>query len=577
MTSVAKKLICTLFAILFAGCGIENINRVNHLHSDGNQKTAQASLDSFEGFANEQTGLATTLLKNLHTQSAHNRGLNELRVGVDETDLTITLTDRTWDGLRFEFYQNLGVTDRAPIPAGGPSTNEFVTWQTAVDTRLKTRYRKVQAVGAVLRALGLGQEALIIQAKENVTRVTDDLERRQQQAAKAAADKQKDISAADKAANKTADDEDAYAQAKAKEFVDLLFKFREAVASAGKAAAETDAKRNQATAVQREILAAVEQSRDAASAYALVAVIGTGLSKDSGNRLNDFLKNLEDRLDAVPLPSPHGNNDADKAWKAFGVAAEEARKLVSAARALDELDQVKSGTSSGEAVAPRLEAVSQKLGALKIQTVKPFQTGVKGAAADQAVVEHVEDLEAAVAARFADGNPMQGLADELDSVGSRISKQIEDFRELIDKLPPALVGKDLTELLGKLKDVKAGDTDSLVDVAFQYLQKALASNPTLLRQMKEIAKDPEAKKRFDAEMAQLGPSLRTSVASRLKRPIACSNSSAIFTASNSTCTRKTSVTIAACPELPRRNSSDGRSSRTSTGATEVSTTTFGRN
>jgi hypothetical protein len=147
----------------------------------------------------------------------------------------------------------------------------------AVDTRLKTRYRKVQAVGAVLRALGLGQEALIIQAKENVRRVTDDLQRRQQQAAKAAADKQKDISPADKAANKAADDADAYAQAKAQEFVDLLFKFREAIASAGKAAAETDAKRNQATAIQREILAAVEQSRDAASAYALVAVIGTGL------------------------------------------------------------------------------------------------------------------------------------------------------------------------------------------------------------------------------------------------------------------------------------------------------------
>src|SRR5258707_7406691 len=93
MSSVTKQILCSLVAVLLAGCGIEQISRVNHLHNDPNQKTAQAALDSFEGFANEQTGLAATLLKNLHTQSAHNRGLNELRVGVDETDLTITLTD----------------------------------------------------------------------------------------------------------------------------------------------------------------------------------------------------------------------------------------------------------------------------------------------------------------------------------------------------------------------------------------------------------------------------------------------------------------------------------------------------
>ena len=524
-----------MVAIFLSGCsaidGITQLDRVNHWHSETNQKTAEKALAAFDEFSSDRTGLEATLLKNLSTQSAHHRDLNTLRIDIDETDMTIGLTKKSWNELRNSLYSSLGVMDSGREKNDRATTPDYVRWQLRVDVGIKTRYRKIQAVGAVLKALALGQEAMIIQAKANVDRAIKNVERQQ-----AVANGSMSPAAADRA-----DKADKTANERAAELVETLFGFRTAVIAAGKEATDLAKRRSDAESLQKEILAAVDRSRDPASAYALVAMIGTGLGAESAEQLDHFINTLTLRLDGIPIP------DASKGvWKEYGDAASEAKRLVELAQVLPEVDKLRNqaqpagaairdlpgikaaaekaeGKSKKQAIedlkkaelaatlavatAPdRVSAartLAEKLKALKLQIPEKPKTEDAGMAKDRPDVESfLIGVEVALAPLFSDGKDVDSIAELLEQIGGRLPKEIQEFRELIDRLPPSILGKELNELLAALKAPGATDATKK-EASLDYLQKLLASNPALIRQIEKIKTSDSAEKRFDAELKQL--------------------------------------------------------------------------
>jgi hypothetical protein len=490
---VVRAIVVASVAATLTGCNLAASDRVNHLHSDANQKVAEQALGSFAAFTDERDGLEPTLLKNLRSQTAHDRERDDLRVAVDESDLATSLTDKTWDGLRTNLYATLGVTERE-VGDGKPET--FVRWQRRLDERLKTRYRKVQAAGAVLKALAVGQGAVITQGKANLERVSADLKARQAAAAKAAAGDTAETPPADETSRQAA-------ERRAAALVESVFLFRDRVTAAGERAAERRNFLRTGEELQAKLLDAVRQSRDKATAYALVAVLGTGLSDAGDDRLDAFIRHLASRLADLEFQSPPGRSDADAAWRDFAAAAENARALVNAAGVLDGLARVRLALAEKRPVSLRdaqgLHDAAAKAG------LGVSDAAIRSAPADAvnaAVAGYATSLEEALAKWFGGPNAPDVLADALPDIGGRIGEQIDQLRGLIDKLPPALVGKDLSELLAKLK---TGDAKS---VAREYLHKALASSPALIDRLETIGKDEGAKKEFDANLTNLGKVLK---------------------------------------------------------------------
>ena len=80
-------------ASVATGCTFLPYPRVNHYHSDANQKLAEEAADRFESFTGDTAGLAAVLDRNLEARRALATTVSETRLQVLDPDLARVTTD----------------------------------------------------------------------------------------------------------------------------------------------------------------------------------------------------------------------------------------------------------------------------------------------------------------------------------------------------------------------------------------------------------------------------------------------------------------------------------------------------
>lgn len=254
--------------------------RLNHWHSDANQKLAQDAVDSFEKFASQTQGMGPALLKNLQTRTGQIQQVNELREAVSEAGWFSQVVDETWDGMRLQVLGQLGAVqpgDYESFKNGNARTKLEKIWNYRLELSIRDRQRRIGAIAAALDALAAANRALVAQ---------DSLQLKQANQSSPAQD-------CPESGQQQAQDSP---QARVTKILETLNGFRQAIIDAGRNEQKNQVTMARATAMQRTLLEAAEGSRDPASAYALVAVIGTGLRPQDMLMLDQYLIELDATL-----------------------------------------------------------------------------------------------------------------------------------------------------------------------------------------------------------------------------------------------------------------------------------------
>jgi len=167
-------------ALVFAGvmlsaCGtINRIARVNHLHSEANQKQTEKALEAFQQTTSDRIGLSPTLLKNLEALTALRRTVADTRSKLDDRDRGIALADFTWLSLRQDLLNNLGLLEAPPTlvssvqEALDNQRKRVLAGGQRLSDRIRFRLERIEAVVTVLEALIAGDRALVVQARKDV-------------------------------------------------------------------------------------------------------------------------------------------------------------------------------------------------------------------------------------------------------------------------------------------------------------------------------------------------------------------------------------------------------------------------
>jgi hypothetical protein len=313
----------TLAAImaLESGCGqhsFPSFDRLNHLHNDTNQKLAEDSLDGFGKFTSQQGGLAATLEKNLQARRELETTVANARAALDDLQRAFTTTDVTWTQLRIQVFRNLG------LPDDTYQSNDTTRGDLELSRRIGVRQALVGAIGKNLELLGRVQQALLEQARADAARAKKDLDDAQNDLAKKAGPvgdvpTAEPTAAADDATNGDAattggtskTDKQKADERKARDVlrckrVKWALSVIDAFRDAGEKLRDNQVLRGTANTLQLRLLDEIRASRDPAEAYAVVALVGTGLSENDFLVLTKYLDELEQHLAKVETPETEG-------------------------------------------------------------------------------------------------------------------------------------------------------------------------------------------------------------------------------------------------------------------------------
>jgi len=169
---IAAALAAVALTVVAPGCGqhaFSSFDRVNHLHNDTNQQLADSSLDGFGKFTSQQSGLATTLEKNLQARRELETTVANARAALDDIQRAFTTTDVTWTELRLQVFRNLG------LPPEFASESASARGDVELSERIIVRQALVGAVGKDLELLGRVQQALLEQARADAALAKADL------------------------------------------------------------------------------------------------------------------------------------------------------------------------------------------------------------------------------------------------------------------------------------------------------------------------------------------------------------------------------------------------------------------
>jgi hypothetical protein len=386
------KLALALVATVAAGC---ELPRVNHYHSDTNQKLAEEALDQFDQFTTGTASLATLLDKNLQARQTLETAVSNAHLRVVDTELANLTTDVSWLRLRARLLADLGMLQDEPtddtkaIAAGNPPIDVSVAdedrlgklvgrYNVETDYRIRLRQIRVAAVARELRLLAAAQQALADQAAKDADAARKDLTDAQDRLAGDQA-KNAPAAAATAAANQAgaagaADQQRRADRCKRIQWINGLFS---RLAAVGLQMRAEDSARQVGTDLQRKLLAAVDESRDPASAVALAAVVGTGLDDDSFALLDDYVARLAGEVDVLhesmkdvpPAPADRtvgggsGGGMSD-AWRELLDALDEAARslhlaqLATAAEAVGKGIEMERHGAAAASPAPRTVAAA---------------------------------------------------------------------------------------------------------------------------------------------------------------------------------------------------------------------------
>lgn len=329
-------------------CGCDVLPpRINHLYNANNDKSATDALTQLNSFTSQTEGLAATLTQNLQAQQALATTVSNARTTVVDTQLATVTTDISWLRLRCMLMESTGLLldeRREDVQgmlfyASDPQVPErelarvVGKYDSALKLRIALRQQRVSAAAAVLR--------LIVAAQQLVTDQARQASDAQQTTIKNLAAAPAPAVGAPPAPPAKINKDDVQARIK---WVQSLL---QTLADAGRTASQDKQLQASATAMQSKLLAAAESSRDPATAYALSAVVGTGLDDDSFLLLDLYLDALEAKLktynpdlsNMIPVDKDPSTGSTTPAWDELQAALTQFLKNVPAGVAASSLEQ----------------------------------------------------------------------------------------------------------------------------------------------------------------------------------------------------------------------------------------------
>jgi len=283
---------------LESGCGqhsFPSFDRLNHLHNDTNQKLAEDSLDGFGKFTSQQDGLAATLAKNLEARRQLETTVSKAKNALDDVRRAFLTTDITWDGLRRRLFLELG------LPRELVNAQDLDEGNHELSERIHVRETLVAAVAKDIELLGKLEHSILEQAKADAKRAQDDLNGAQKEA-DTKGTPVGDVPIPDAT---TAADRKKLDQLRCQR-INWALGVVQAFRDAGQQLKENDALRAKAGTIQGKLLDEIQASRDPAGAYAIVALLGTGLGEDDFVVLEGYLGFLDAKLQAIKPPEDAG-------------------------------------------------------------------------------------------------------------------------------------------------------------------------------------------------------------------------------------------------------------------------------
>jgi len=293
----SKTLSIFLLAFIFL-CGCTVPDRVNHRNSSANANSIDTDAAAFKSFTSTNSGLQSKIQANTTAQMVLMQQVDDAHEKLRETYFGYSMDDKTWLNMVAGMWKDFGLATNIDInrfevaktPADLKNLEPDISnMNILVTNQIVMRIRKIQAIGKVLQALSEGQAALAKQAANqaatNLATLTNLLVNASQ------------LSNTNK---NTSTNNSSIAN--------MLLLLQSEVIGAGRQWSQNEEVKSNATALQKLILAQAENSRDPASAYALVAIIGTGLGSNDMVSLDNFITNLQARI-ISDLPtnniSPH--------------------------------------------------------------------------------------------------------------------------------------------------------------------------------------------------------------------------------------------------------------------------------
>lgn len=270
---------CVLLA--FAGCTLPP--RLNHMYSSGNATKASGASTSFDGVASTNSGITAKMIATIGSDGTLMQTTDTLRERLRETSFGDRVENKTWISLRAEMWKDFGLIDTnqqqqfdsLTYPTDFKSLEALAeATEKQVPVHISQRTNKVETIAKILEVLAEGQAALVKNAADQASTALTNLQT---------------------LTNKTSLTVSNLSTLKTNHVTvaDMLQFLQTALITAGSQTATNEMIQTNATALQKLILSQAESSRDPASAYALVALVGSGLGTNDLLLLDTYLANLQ--------------------------------------------------------------------------------------------------------------------------------------------------------------------------------------------------------------------------------------------------------------------------------------------
>lgn len=323
----------SLLSMAFAGCAF-------HFNSPTNAQAINTDVNSFNAFTGTNSGLLPKVQDNINAQLSLIQTVDTSSEKLNEVGFGTAQAYQSWISIRAQMWKDFGILTNTADYDKANDLNDLKGIEadlTARDNETKAkidlRIKKVQAIAKLLQTLANGQAALAklaaAQASTNLTALTNLQAKLQTSAtgtnaapttnavpgtnvaavtnAGAVTNKSTEVQSTKPATAKvqmmfaneflqTVNQTNGVVSTNYQEAVNQLQLIQSDIISAGEQMAADKSIKTNATALEKIILQQAKDSKDPASVYALVAVIGSGLSSQDMALLDNFITNLQARI-----------------------------------------------------------------------------------------------------------------------------------------------------------------------------------------------------------------------------------------------------------------------------------------
>lgn len=368
-TASAARWVLPWALLLVAGC----FARVDHLHDPARLESARKGEEHFQAFVDDRVGLEGALLGNLEARKDFERLVTEARTRVLDGELAVMSTDISWIRLRARLLQELGAlrdyhlsvetvpgvrvrryfdaTDPTFLDGGDEMKKAVDHGNQELALRIDRRQAQVAAVMGVLEVIAKAQKEVRAEAATRKAEAQEELKYWTTAATRP-------VVGPPPSTQPTTRPNETQAQARRRERMEWISDLLGAIANAGELARDSELIRARATRLQQALLTQIRASQDPASAYALVAIVGTGLDDDSIALLATYVDALKENVEAInarlPRVSAGDDGEPDAGWAELVKALDRAIEGLKRAEFASANDQLRAAQTAPPAAAQAL-------------------------------------------------------------------------------------------------------------------------------------------------------------------------------------------------------------------------------